>query len=186
MLLISLLLIDICTGYAMAEPKNGFGLNIGATSNIMNSTFTVASGTNTVGSTSSYNSSGASLGMDYQMVFPNNLTLNPFLMVSNESTNLTTQSDTVMEHNILGLQGRSWKGDLFVGVHGAIYTESTTTSSGTTTTSETGTGEGIVVGWEPSNGNWSIMLQGDSAKIKYANQDVNWTGARLSIGYRWK
>jgi hypothetical protein len=185
-ILVSLALFVICTGNAMADPKNGFGINIGGTGNYMASTYTVGSIANPVGSTSNYKSSGASLGLDYQFVFPNNLTLNPFLMLSSESTDLATPTGSVMGHNILGLQGRQWAGDVFIGVHGAIYTETLTDSAGTSTVSESGNGVGIVVGWEPSRSGWSIMLHGDSAKFKYANQDVNMTGARLSIGYRFK
>jgi hypothetical protein len=186
MFLMSLALFTLCTGNAMATPKDGFGINIGAAGHVMNSTYTVGSLANPLGSTATYNSSGMSLGMDYQIVYTEQLTLNPFLMVSNESTNLATPTDAVMAHNILGFQGRYWQGEFFVGVHGALYTESISSNTGTSSASETGSGQGIVVGWEPSHSNWSVMLQGDSAKIKYSNQDVNWNGARLSIGYRWK
>lgn len=183
--LMSLSALFIYTGNAFADPKNGFGISVGATKNMMNSTYTVGSVANPIGSTSTYDSSGVSLGIDYQITYPNHLTLNPFLIVSSETTSLSSQSGDTMGHNILGFQGRYWKGDFFVGVHAALYTE-TYSISGVSTTSETGSGQGLVIGWEPTNRRWSLMLQGDYAPIKYANQDVNWAGARLSVGYRWK
>jgi hypothetical protein len=179
-------LSGIFSGNVMAEANSGFGINIGGSGNYMASTYTVGTVANPVGSTYNYNSSGSSLGIDYQIAFPNNLTLNPFLIVSNESTNLATQTGATMAHNVLGLQGRLWKGDFFLGVHGALYTETIATTAGTNIVSETGNGQGLAVGWEPSKGRWSIVLQGDSAKFKYPDQDVTMTGARLSLGYRWK
>lgn len=184
-LLLGLVVFVVFTGNAMAEPKDGFGINVGGSGNFMTSTYTVGSVANPLGSTYNYKSSGGSVGMDYQIVFPNKLTLNPFVIVSSETTDLAGQSSSTMGHSVLGFQGRLWKGDVFVGVHGALYTESLTAANGTNTASETGSGQGLAVGWEPSSG-WSIVLQGDSAKFKYSNQDVNMTGARLSIGYRWK
>lgn len=182
----SALIFVFSAGNAVAKAKNGFGINAGVTRNIMDSTYTTGSASNPVGSTDSYSSSGVSLGIDYQITFPKQLTLNPFLMISSESTSLATQSSAIMGHSILGLQGRLWQGDFFVGVHGALYTETLTISGGASTTSETGSGQGLVVGWEPTNSRWSIMLQGDYATIKYPTQDVIWRGARFSVGYRWK
>ena len=185
-LFLSVVIFFVCSGNALAKPKNGFGLNVGATRNLMDSTYTTGTASNALGSTESYTSSGVSLGIDYQIVFPKQLTLNPFLMISSESTSLASQAGAVMGHSILGLQGRLWQGDLFVGVHGGLYTETLSISGGTSTTSESGSGQGLVVGWEPTNSRWSVMLQGDYATIKYPNQDVIWRGARLSVGYRWK
>jgi len=184
--LMSLPLLFVYSNNAMAEPKAGLGINIGGTANYMASVYTVGSATNALNSTNNYRSSGTTFGMDYQIVFPNQLTLNPFVSLSSESTDLAGQSGNRMGHSILGLQGRQWKGDVFIGVHGAIYTESLNNSSGTSSTSETGSGVGLAVGWEPSGSRFSIALQGDSAQFKYSNQDVKLTGARLVVGYRWK
>ncbi len=184
--LMSLPLFIVYSSNAMAEPKSGFGINIGGTANYMASIYTVASATNALNSTYNYKSSGATFGMDYQILFPKNLTLNPFISLSSESTDLAGQSGSIMGHSILGLQGRQWMGDVFIGVHGALYTESLNNSTGSSSASETGSGVGLAVGWEPSGSRFSIALQGDSAQFKYSNQDVKLTGAHLIVGYRWK
>ena len=174
-------LLVLITDNAVAGPLNGFSINAGGVSNSMSATL------NAGGSPYSYISSGLSVGLDYQIAMSENISLNPFLMYSSESTSGTLKSGTTAGHGIFGLQLRYWINDVYIGGHFASYSEALVNSaSNPTTTSGTGGGGGVVVGWEPANSKWYLMGQYDSANIKYTDADVKLTGARISIGYRWK
>ena len=166
---------------SIADPLNGFSLNAGGVSN--NMAATLVSG----GGSYNYSSAGLSLGIDYQMMVSPTVSFNPFLMSSSESATGAVTQGTSAGHGIFGLQLRYWLGDLFLGAHIADYSEVLINSSNNpTSTSGSGFGEGLVFGWEPSNTKWYWMGQFDSAKIKYSDANVNLSGFRLSIGYRWK
>jgi hypothetical protein len=183
----ALVLLTICSSTALAEPKSGFGLSVGGTSNNM-------SGTTIPGGVAySYSSSGLSVGMDYQFAVSKSFSINPLLMSSGEDAIGTTlQTGTVAGHGFLGLQLRYWLDNFFIGGHVGKYVELlsvATTVNGSTTTTDTvgsGSGRGIVIGWEPSSSKWFVMGQVDSASISYLSADVKQTGARISVGYRWK
>jgi hypothetical protein len=165
----------------VAAPLNGFSINAGGVSNSMTATL------NTGGSPYSYSSSGLSVGIDYQVALSENFTLNPFLMSSGESTAGSLKSGTTAGHGMLGLQLRYWISDVYIGGHFASYSEALVNSaSNPTTTSGAGGGGGIVVGWEPLNSKWYLMGQYDSANLNFTDADVKLTGARISVGYRWK
>jgi len=172
-------LFVLFTGTALAEPKNGFSLNAGLASHSMEDQCTGFG-------CSKYNSSGISLGLDYQIALQNNFSINPFLMTSGEATN---QSNVTAGHGILGLQLRYWVGDAFFGGHLGRYTEVLTASSGSVSASISGSGGGfgLVGGWENPDGGLYVMGQIDGATIKYSGYaDTKLSGFRLSVGYRWK
>ena len=87
------ILFAFATGNAMAEAKNGFSLNAGLVSHNMQDQCPC----------SSYDSSGISLGMDYQIAVSDRFSINPFLMTSGEGTNY---SGVTANHGILGVQFR--------------------------------------------------------------------------------
>lgn len=176
LLLNTAMLFALFTGVAVAEPKNGFGLNAGLASHNMKSTG------------SSYTSSGLSLGVDYQFALSDSLSISPFLMGSAESTNIPIFTTTA-NHGMLGIQLRYWAGDMFFGGHLGNYSETLNATVGSTTvsTSANGSGAGLVAGWEKPNGGLYVMGQLDSATVKNSNNnDVKLSGFRLSVGYRWK
>lgn len=165
------------TGSAHAEAKNGFGLNGGvATHHMTDPIF------------GNYQSTGLSIGLDYQFAVSENFSINPFLMSSGESTSGAVLSGTIAGHGILGLQLRYWIGDMFIGGHLASYSEALSNTTGNTTisTSAHGGGAGLVAGWENPNGGMFVMGQLDSAKLQYTGSTTKLSGFRLSIGYRWK
>jgi hypothetical protein len=175
-LLLSATVLFAClTGTAVAEPKNGFSLNAGSASHTMTPQ----------GSSTSYSTSGLSLGMDYQIALANRFSVNPFLMTSGESTNV---SGLTAAHGILALQLRYWAGNMFFGGHVGNYSEVQTLTVGpiSVTSSGTGGGAGLVAGWENPNGGFYAMGQLDSANIKYSTAETKLAGFRLSVGYRWK
>jgi hypothetical protein len=171
-----LALFGLGTGTAQAEPKNGFGLDAGLTTQHMTSP------------AGNYQSRGLSLGIDYQIVAASNFSINPFLMSSGENTSGTATGNTKAAHGILGLQFRYWIDDIFVGAHVASYSEvlSVTNGNVTNSTSVNGGGVGLVAGWEDPNSGLFIMGQLDSANLKYPTATNKLSGFRLSLGYRWK
>lgn len=171
----------IAAGNAYAAPKNGFGVNIGASSQSMDGSLKAQYG----GYDVSYTSSGLSLGADYQIALSDTFSLNPFLMSSSENTSGDLKSGTTVGHGILGLQLRHWLDDFFIGGQIARYTEALVYDGGSTTTGA-GTGFGIAAGWEKADGGLFILCQLDKASLAYSDADVNLTGFRLSVGYRWK
>ncbi|MGV8935382.1 MAG: hypothetical protein ACOH1I_12190 [Gallionellaceae bacterium] len=173
-ILYAVLIASFFSNAAFAEAKNGFSLNAGT-----------ASHSRTCGVCTANSTSGLSLGMDYQFALSSNFSINPFLMTSSETVpNISGMS---AGHGILGVQGRFWIGDIFMGAHLGSYSEVFTTSN--STASANGTGAGLVVGWEKPDGGLYVMGQFDSATVTpntagYA--DAKFTALRLSVGYRWK
>jgi hypothetical protein len=176
MIFTAAMLFVLLTGTALAEPRNGFSLNAGLASHTMKDQCAFCS---------SYNTSGLSLGLDYQFALSDKLSINPFLMSSAESTNT---SGVTASHGIFGVQLRYWAGDMFFGGHLAGYSEVLTASSGSLSASVTasGGGAGLVAGWEKPDGGLYFMGQLDSATLKYDFWDKKLSGFRLSAGYRWK
>jgi hypothetical protein len=169
-------LLAVGAGSAIAEPKNGFGLDGGIVTSHMS---------NPLGN---YQSSGLSIGIDYQFAISESFSINPFLMSSGESTSGALIPGTKAGHGILGLQLRYWINDMFIGGHLASYSEILSNSVGniTASTTATGGGAGLVAGWENPNGGMFVMGQLDSAKLQYTGSTSKMSGFRLSMGYRWK
>ena len=168
-LIVSAVLYSLLSGTAEASPQNGFSLNAGLASHSMNDPG------------GSYNTSGLSIGLDYQFALSDKLSISPFLMSSGESTNI---SGITAGHGILGVQLRYWVGDMFFGGHLGSYSEVTT--NGNLSISANGGGAGLVMGWERPDEGLYVMGQIDSATVKYAFWDTKLSGLRLSMGYRWK
>lgn len=166
------MLFALLTGTALAEPRNGFGLNAGLANHSRGCNGCAASST-----------SGLSLGLDYQFALSDKLSISPFLMSSGETS--SNVSDVTVGHGILGVQLRYWAGDMFFGGHLASYSEVLT--SGAASLSGNGGGAGLVAGWENPDGGLYVMGQLDSATVKYSGlADIKLSAFRLSGGYRWK
>jgi len=70
-------------------------------------------------------------------------------MSSSESVTGDLNPGTTTGHGIAGIEARYWLGDIFVGAHVASYSEVLLNSSGNSQNiTGTGTGGGLVVGWE--------------------------------------
>jgi len=170
LLLSTVVLFVFLTGTALAEPKSGFSWNIGSVSH--NRTCSAGCATKT---------SGVSLGLDYQFALSDKFSINPFLMTSSES--VQGFSTITASHGILGAQLRYWLGDIFIGAHVGSYSE-VFSSSGTSLTAS-GTGSGLVAGWEQSKGGYYLMGQVDNANVTNSGVTVPISAVRLSLGYRW-
>lgn len=175
----AIILFAASANLAHAQAQNGFGLNIGVANHSMDGTG--APGNYPI----SYASSGVSLGLDYQFAISDSFSLSPFLMSSSESVSGDLNPGTTTGHGIAGLEARYWFGDKFVGAHVASYSEVLLNSSGNSKNiTGTGTGGGLVVGWEPSR--WSVTGQIDSPNLTYSDANIKLTGIRVNVGYRWK
>jgi hypothetical protein len=165
-------LFALFTGTAVAEPKNGFGLNAG-----------LASHSRDCGGCAGSSTSGLSIGLDYQFALSDKFSLSPFLMSSGETSSAV--SGTTVSHGIFGAQLRYWVGEMFFGGHLGGYSEVLT--NGSTSLSGSGVGGGLVAGWEKQDGGLYFMGQLDSATVEYSGLgDIPFTAFRLSAGYRWK
>ena len=178
------LLLLFSAGAAFADPKSGFSVNAGLASHSMS----IANAAPAF----SYDSSGLSLGIDYQIALSKSFSLNPFLMTSGETVSgycsgglcASPSTEVTSGHGIIGLQLRYWINDIFVGGHITSYSE--VLDNGTSNVNASGPGAGLAVGWEKHDGGLYVMGQLDGATLKYSDADVDLSGVRLSVGYRWK
>lgn len=173
-------LLALGTAAAQAEPQSGFSVNGGLTSSSSTGNYTLPPP-----GPVTYSSSGLSLGIDYQIALNQNLSLNPFLMLSGESGG-GSLTGTNVSHNILGLQLRYWAGDMFVGGHIGSYTEVVTDPFTQLSITGSGGGFGLVGGWENPVGGLYVMGQFDHASINYVDAALTMNAFRMSVGYRWK
>ena len=166
---------------AEARPESGFGLFGGFASHSADGTFTIPPFT---GINFSYSSSGLSIGIDYQIAMGENISFSPFLVSSSEGTSGDLASGVDAGHGILGIQLRYWMEDLFLGGHFGNYSEVLSGGPGGDN-SASGFGFGFIVGLEQESGLF-FSGQYDTFTVNYSDADVDLTGIRLHIGYRWK
>lgn len=173
-----LMLFTISAGTAHADPKNGVGVSAGLVASRMNDPVK-----------GSYQSSGLSLGLDYQFAVSDSLSINPFLMTSSEpATGGTLLAGTHASHSEFGIELRYWINNAFVGGHLFSQTETLSTTAGnvTTSTDASGGGLGLVGGWESPDSGLFVMGQLDGARAHYPASTAKVSEARVSIGFRWK
>lgn len=168
---------------AQAErPANGLGLFGGLASHTMSPQNSAAA---------DYSSSGVSLGLDYQFGLVDSFSLNPFLISAGERVSGGISNATA-GHAILGIEGRYWiNSEYFLGAHVGSYSEVLQANSSNVSTSASGGGLGLTAGWENDSkasafDGMFVAIQLDKAKIRYDNTDVQLSGLRLHVGYRWK
>lgn len=141
-LLNAAVLFMLLTGTAVAEPKNGFGLNAGLVGHSRD-----------CGGCAGSNTSGLSIGLDYQFALSDKLSISPFLMTSGETS--SNVSGTSVNHGILGGQLRYWAGDMFFGGHLGFYSE-VISSGGVSLTGSGGGGGSSGLG----KAGWRIIFYG--------------------------
>lgn len=158
----------ICfTATVSGEPLNEIGYAIGYSSNNYSIKFAD-------GNTRDFKSSGVSLGIDAQFLATRRVTLNPFLIVSQENSDFSGRN---FFNGIGGLQTKYWKGQYFLGASIAYYLRVIT---GEKISSNVGPGVGITGGWEHQSG-YFISLRAD--KPFYDGEQI---GFQIQLGIRWK
>ncbi|HKI99456.1 MAG TPA: outer membrane beta-barrel protein [bacterium] len=136
-----------------------------------------------------YKSSGLGLGVDFQYPLGDKLSVNPFYMLSAETSSQLVSGNSV-SNDILGVQIRFWPNDnLFVGAHLGLYGQSVDAPS--VSASGSGFGFGVAAGYEQEINQKIILLanlQYDSASSLsvFSDTDIDLTGTRLNIGVRIK
>ncbi len=179
-----ILVLILPVSYAVATPKQGFGLFGGIASHTSNVEITkgLLDGTKV-----NVASSGLSIGVDYQLPVADAVSINFFLMSSSEtaSGDQNFKADSA-GHGILGVEGRYWFDALFVGAHVGSYSEvfTSTKSGSSTSTAGGGFGFGVSAGWTNEAGLF-VMGQYDKANIAYSDAKADLTGLRVQVGYRW-
>jgi hypothetical protein len=152
----------IFSASAYAAPQNGIGAYAGI----------IAA---TEGGTGS---SGLSLGMDAQFALSENLSLNPYLMLSAERD----ASSAGVADGLAGLQLRRWFGTWFAGGH-MFEHDRVVYSNGSVQSSAYGIAGGLLAGVEYANG-WGAEVQADL--LESSNTSDNKRNAiRLNLTYRW-
>ncbi|MBI3993068.1 MAG: hypothetical protein HY342_07325 [Candidatus Lambdaproteobacteria bacterium] len=169
-------------GVAQAAPGSGFAVFGGFASH--NSSGKITKGALT-GQTFSLSSSGLSIGGDYQFALSDAVSLNLLLASSSESVSSDELAVDTTGHGILGVEGRLWFNELFIGAHFGNYSEVLIESSSGLSVSLSGFGTGFIVGWESPEG---LFLSGqvDQAALTAADAEADLSGVRVQIGYRWK
>ncbi len=131
-----------------------------------------------------YDSDGVTLGVDYQVPKGRGLSLVPFFSWSLENTEELAQDPSV-RHSILGVEGRAWFRDLFVGLHAGFYRQ--VVEGDTYEESGTGPGWGLSMGVE-GPGRLYVMgryVEGESLEV-WDSREVDVTGLRLLAGLRFR
>jgi len=159
---------------------DGFGVSAGVSN--FSSSGSISSGTYG-GESFSVSGSGISLGIDYQIALMKDLTVNPFLSLSNESASSDQLSYTSASHTRLGAHLLYHKEQYYFGGHLAQTSESFSGGTGSEA-SGSGVGFGLIGGWERENG-LIVSAQFDSAPIDFDDGSSDVTGILIKVGYRW-
>ena len=171
-------LLTLSSNLVYAAPSSGWSFNLG-----------YASHTSDVTEFSEeYDSSGLSIGGDYQFAINDSLSINLFLMSSIESTsgNVSVKGGGA-GHGVFGVQGRFWSDNLYVGAHLGSYSEVLLDLPYNDNVAGQAFGYGFVAGLENKDG-WYAQGQYDIATgvDTWSDTDIDLTALRLSVGYRWK
>lgn len=167
---------------ASAAPANGWSLYGGLASHSTSGKFVQGFASRT---SFEIESSGLSIGGDYQFEMNKNFSLNIIFMTSSESASSERLIIDTSSHQILGLQGRIWAKEVFFGAQIGRYSEIVSDSKSGSSVLLAGTGYGMVVGWEAKSGLF-FSGQFDFAVVSSADAESNLAGLRIHVGFRWK
>ena len=126
-------------------------------------------------------SKGLALGVDAQFVVNDDWSLNPYLLISTETTD--TSLDVINGEG--GLQARYWIGSWFLGPQ-FLFHDTLLKQGSTVGQSLYGPAAGLSFGWESRSG-WSVVLEANAFE-KGTTQSVpknNRSDVLLLVGYRW-
>ena len=176
--LTSIALNSLSVTNLFAKAESGFGLFGGAASHEFEDK-------NLDGSTTKFESSGLSLGIDYQFAISDHFSISPFLVGSGEDVD--DCSICTARQGIFGAQLRYWLGGFFLGGHIGSYSQVREVQILGIAISATGRGggAGVIVGFE-SEGGFFFSVQRDKATINIGAIESDLTGTRLHFGFRWK
>lgn len=127
-------------------------------------------------------SHGGAVGVDAQFVVNEDWSLNPYLLISSETTG-TNNLDVINGEG--GLQARYWLGSWFLGPQ-FLFHDTLLKQGSTVGQSLYGPAVGFTAGWEGRSG-WSVVLHANFLE-NGTTQSVpknNRSDVLLLVGYRW-
>lgn len=129
---------------------------------------------------------GTAFGADFQIDVAEDVTVNPFLMISSESGTGDISGFTVdveADLTIIGAEVRFWFDEIFVGpLIGNFDGEVTLSAGGASfTSSDTAIGFGGVFGWETEQG---FSVRGMMASVAF-DDSVDYFTIRIIAGWRF-
>ena len=131
-----------------------------------------------------YDSNGFVLGGDYQLAVDSRLSLNPFVAVALGGTDDLREEPGVV-HTQLGVEGRLWLGNFYLGPHAGYMTQAV--EGDTYETDGSGPAYGLVLGLESPAGTY---LEGRFVRARDLDlgprNEVDVKGLRLNLGYRFR
>ncbi|MFP4616257.1 MAG: hypothetical protein ACLFRB_10325 [Thiohalorhabdus sp.] len=130
-----------------------------------------------------YASHGVNLGLDYQVPVHGAFSWNPFFSLALETSDDLAEDPSV-RNAILGLEGRAWYRTMFVGAHLGLHRQ--------VVDGDRYTREGLGPGWGFSlgvQGPGELYTMGMITRAEglgvWDGRDVDYTGLRFRIGYRF-
>ena len=129
---------------------------------------------------------GTAFGADFQIDVAEDVTVNPFLMISSETGTADFGGitfDVEADLTIIGAEVRFWFDDIFVGPLIGQFDGEVTLSGGggSLTASDTAIGIGGVFGWESEQG---LSVRGMIASVAF-DDSVDYFTTRILVGFRF-
>lgn len=142
------------------------------------------------GSLFNYTSEGVSAGFDYQFALGEYFSINLFVMSTEENFKGASFPEGSIDsggHGIIGLQGRLWFGNYYLGAHAGSYNQRLSINGmERQTRGEFFNGYGLATGYRIGESGFYLGGQIDRANLLFAGfTEVQVTGARLHFGHRW-
>lgn len=124
---------------------------------------------------------GFALGVDAQFVVNEYWSLNPYLLISSETSDRSY--DVINGEG--GLQARYWLGSWFLGPQ-FLFHDMLLKQGGTVGQSLYGPAVGLTAGWESRSG-WSVVLEANAFETGHTQSvpNNNRSDVLLLVGYRW-
>lgn len=131
-----------------------------------------------------YDSNGFVLGGDYQLPVDSRLSLNPFVAFAFGGTDNLRQDPGIV-HTQLGLEGRLWLRNFYIGPHAGFMTQAI--DGDNYERDGSGLAYGLVLGLESSSGTYleGRFVRGRDLDV-WSGTDVDVRGLRLNLGYRFR
>ncbi|HKJ89376.1 MAG TPA: hypothetical protein VKA48_12835 [Gammaproteobacteria bacterium] len=131
-----------------------------------------------------YSSHGANIGVDYQIPINRMFSWNPFYALSLENSKDLAQEPSV-RNSILGLEARAWYRTMFLGAHLGLYRQ--VVDGDTYRREGTGLGWGFSLGVQGPGNLYTVGMLTRAKRLGvWRHHDVDVTGLRLRIGYRFR
>jgi hypothetical protein len=168
---LALALVGLPVGSAWAGAESGLGIFFDYVSDSMQDTGS---------STSDDHAAGIGIGLDFQIAIGGIVSINPMAMFSFQPSGV--QADTY-GHQFLGVEGRVWFNNAFIGARTGQYQQHRSGFLGLGGETGSGSGWGVTLGSENDNGTFFAVLW-DEAAVDFDTYSTDIKGYKLLIGKR--